>query len=71
MPTADAASRADTLWNCSKGQRILIVVRPKGTTSQLFAGQRVQITGRLAEICVDDPFEQAGRVTIEEGSIKY
>ncbi len=55
----------------SRGQRTLIVVRPRGTTSQLFAGQRVQITGRLAEICVDDPFEQAGRVTIEEGSIKY
>lgn len=55
----------------SRGQRVLIVVRPKGTTSQLFAGQRVQITGRLAEICVDDPFEQAGRVTLEDGSIKY
>ncbi len=55
----------------TRGQRALIVVHPKGITSQFFAGQRMQITGRLAEICVDDPFEQAGRMTIEEGSIKY
>ena len=54
----------------SRGQRVLIVLRPKSAYPKLYAGQRVMITGRLEEICVDDPFEQAGRLTLAEGSIR-
>ncbi len=54
-----------------RGQRVLIVMVPRTSVPTLYAGQRVQITGRLAEICVDDPYEQAGRVTLDDGSVKY
>lgn len=54
-----------------RGQRALVVMYPKTSVPTMYAGQRVQITGRVAEICVDDPFEQGGRVTLGDGSVKY
>lgn len=54
----------------ARGERALIVVRPQGEPRRLFAGQRVRVTGRLAEIVVDDPFERAGRLVLEDGSVK-
>lgn len=54
-----------------RGQRVLIVMAPGTSVPTLYQGQRVHITGRVAEICVDDPFEQAGRVTLADGSVKY
>ncbi len=54
----------------ARGDRPLIVVRPQGEPRRLYAGQRVRVTGRLAELVVDDPFERAGRLVLEDGSIK-
>lgn len=53
-----------------RGQRVLVVLVPKSPTPSLYPGQRVQITGRVAEICVDDPFEQAGRITLADGAVR-
>jgi hypothetical protein len=54
-----------------RGQRVLIVMEPKGPVQSLYAGQRMQITGRVSAICVDDPFEQGGIITLAEGLVKY
>jgi hypothetical protein len=54
-----------------RGQRVLIIMEPKGPVQTLHAGQRLQITGRVSAICVDDPFEQAGIITLAEGLVKY
>lgn len=53
-----------------RGQRVQIVLIPKAATPTLYPGQRVQVTGRLAEICIDDPFEQAGRITLADGAVR-
>jgi hypothetical protein len=54
----------------SRGLRTLVIVRLSAAAPRLYPGQRVQVTGRLAEICVDDPFEQAGRLVLEDATIK-
>ncbi len=55
------------------GEHALIILRPREggeALPALSSADRVLVTGRLAEICVDDPFEQAGKLTLEDGSIK-
>jgi hypothetical protein len=55
------------------GDQPLIVVRLKPgapVPDGLERGQRLLATGRLAEICVDDPYELAGKLTLEDASVR-
>ncbi len=56
----------------SQGNFVLIIVRPQpgAPVPKLFERQRATVTGRLAEICVDDSVEQAGILVLEDASIK-
>jgi hypothetical protein len=47
---------------------IALELKAPGTLPQL--GQRVMVTGRLAEICVDDPSEPAGRLLLDGATFR-
>lgn len=52
------------------GLRPLIALEPKAPGATPEIGQRVMVTGRLAEICVDDPAEPAGRLLLDEATFR-
>lgn len=59
------ATDADAL-----GRRVQVVVRVTGTADVFNFGDAAQVTGRLAEICVDDPNETGGRLVLEDGAVR-
>lgn len=55
----------------ARGVLAQVVVRPgPDPIPELRPGQKAQITGRLAEITVDDPIEPGGRFVLEDGAIR-
>lgn len=54
----------------SRGHRALVIVRVSGAVEPFEYGDAVQVTGRLAEISVDDPREPGGRLLLEDGAVR-
>lgn len=59
-----------SLTTDSRGNRVEIVLRPAAPLPVYYAGQRVQLTGRIAELCVDDPYSPAGRIVLADGTVR-